>query len=256
VSRSTQRYQAHGKDDRTLRMRIRELARTYVRYGYRRIHTLLCREGWHVNHKRVHRIYCEEELGLRTKRKKKRPSHARVYLKQASYPNERWTMDFVTDRFDNGRYFRALTVLDMFTREALAVVPGLSLTGEKVVMCLERVRHMRGAPKSIQVDNGSEFYSKAMDSWAYRHGVQLEFTRPGRPTDNGHIESFNGRLRDECLNINVFHTVDDARHILEEWRVAYNETRPHRSLGDMPPSEFVKAMANNRGATCPKFSTA
>lgn len=165
-------------------------------------------------------------------------------------------MDFIADRFEDGKRFRVLTVLDMFTREALAIVPGISLTGEKVVLCLDRVRRMRGVPKSIQVDNGSEFYSKAMDAWAYRHGVQLEFIRPGRPTDNGHIESFNGRLRDECLNVSVFHTMDDARHVLEQWRVMYNETRPHRSLGGMSPSEFVRAANSSQGAPAPNSSIA
>jgi putative transposase len=223
-------------------MRIRELAKTYVRYGYKRIHTLLRRDGWLVNHKRVHRIYCEEELSLRAKRKKKRPSHGRVPLQVARRPNERWTMDFVADRLEDGRRFRALTVLDMYTRESLAIVPGISLTGERVVACLECVRRIRGGPKSIQVDNGSEFYSKAMDAWAHRHGIQLEFTRPGRPTDNGHIESFNGRLRDECLNVSLFHSIDEARHVLEQWRVMYNEFRPHRSLGGIPPSEYAKAI--------------
>jgi putative transposase len=256
LGRSTLRYEAHGRDDRALRMRIQELARTYVRYGYKRIHILLRREGWEVNHKRVHRIYREEELSLRVKRKKKRPSHGRAPLPAPSKPNERWTMDFIADRFEDGRRFRALTVLDLYTREALAIVPGMSLTGEKVVTCLERVRRMRGVPKSIRVDNGSEFYSKAMDAWAYRHAIQLEFIRPGRPMDNGHIESFNGKLRDECLNVNLFYTLDDARHILEQWRVMYNETRPHRSLGGMPPNDFARAATDNEGAATPKSSTA
>ena len=230
-------------------MRIKELARIYVRYGYRRVHMLLLREGWQVNHKRVYRIYCEEELSLRAKKKKKRPSHTRVPLKMPSGPNERWTMDFIADRFEDGRRFRTLTVLDMYTRESLAIVPGVSLTGEKVVGCLENLRKMRGTPKSIQVDNGSEFYSKAMDRWAYRHGVQVEFIRPGRPMDNGHIESFNGKLRDECLNVNLFYTLDEARRILDDWRVCYNEIRPHRSLGGMPPSEYARVAAEDRGAT-------
>ena len=157
-----------------------------------------------MNHKRVYRIYCEEELSIRSKKKKKRASHARVPLPMPVRINERWTMDFVSDRLEDGRRFRALTVLDLYTRESLAVIPGFSLTGEHVVVYLERIRKERGALRSIQVDNGSEFYSKAMDSWAYRHGIQLEFIRPGKPTDNGYIESFNGKLRDECLNVNLF----------------------------------------------------
>jgi putative transposase len=229
-------------------MRIKELARTYVRYGYRRIHILLLREGWQVNHKKIYRIYCEEELSLRAKKKKKRPSHIRVPLTAPTGPNERWTMDFIFDRLESGQRFRALTVLDMYTRESLAIVPGVSLTGEKVVGCLENLRKMRGAPKSIQVDNGSEFYSKAMDRWAYRHGIELEFIRPGRPMDNAHIESFNGKLRDECLNMSLFYTMEEARRILDDWRVSYNETRPHRSLGGMPPSEYARVVAETKGA--------
>ena len=256
LQRSTFRYRAHGGDDTALRMRIKELAKTYIRYGYKRIHTLLLREGWTVNHKRVYRIYCEEELSLRTKKKKKRVSHARVPLPRASGINERWTMDFVSDRLEDGRRFRALTVLDMYTRESLAIVPGFSLTGEHVVVYLERIRKVRGAPQSIQVDNGSEFYSKAMDAWAFRHGIQLEFIRPGKPTDNGHIESFNGKLRDECLNVNLFFTLGDARETLEAWRRTYNEIRPHRALGGMPPSEYAGALTENQGAPATILSSA
>jgi len=256
LQRSTFRYRSCGRDDTVLRMRIKELAKTYIRYGYKRIHTMLVREGFAVNHKRVYRIYCEEELGLRTKRKKKRVSHARVPLPTASTVNERWTMDFVADRLEDGRRFRALTVLDMYTRESLAIVPGFSLTGEHVVAYLERIRKERGAPRSIQVDNGSEFYSKAMDGWAYRHGIQIEFIRPGKPTDNGHIESFNGKLRDECLNLNLFFSLSDAQRTLEAWRRTYNEIRPHRSLGGIPPSEYAKAINENRGAPTPISSNA
>ena len=237
-------------------MRIKELAKTYVRYGYKRIQVLLLREGWTVNHKRVYRIYCDEQLSLRVKKRKKRPSHGRVPLAAPSRPNERWTMDFVADRFEDGKRFRALTVLDMYTRESLAIVPGVSLTGEKVVRCLDRLRKLRGAPKSVQVDNGSEFYSKAMDAWAHRYGVQLEFTRPGKPTDNGHIESFNGKLRDECLNVNLFYTMEDTRRILDDWRRMYNEIRPHRALGNVTPSEFAKAVNRNQEAPTPISSNA
>jgi len=254
--RSTLRYQAHGRDDRALRLRIKELAKTYVRYGYKRIHILLVREGWKVNHKRVYRIYCEEELGLRMRKKRKRASYARVPLSGPTTVNERWTMDFVADRLEDGRRFRTLTVLDMYTRESLVVVPGFSLTGGHVVAYLERVRKERGSPRSIQVDNGSEFYSKAMDAWAYRHGIQLEFIRPGKPTDNGHIESFNGKLRDECLNVNLFFNLGDARDKLEEWRRNYNEIRPHRALGGMPPNEYAKAATRNQERSTPIPSSA
>ncbi len=249
LSRSSYRYQAHPRDDRALRMRLKELSKTHVRYGYRRLHVLLAREGWYVNHKVVYRIYCEEALSLRTKERKKRGSHSRVTLPAPTRPNERWTMDFISDRLEDGRRFRALTVLDMHTRESLAIVPGISLTGQRVVATLERLRKQGGLPKSIQVDNGSEFYSQAMDSWAYRHGVQLEFIRPGRPIENAHIESFNGRLRDECLNVHLFFNRDDAHEKLEQWRVNYNNHRPHGALGGIPLREYVRKLQQEKGVS-------
>jgi putative transposase len=149
-------------------------------------------------------------------------------------------MDFVTDRLVEGRAFRVLTVVDQFSRECPLLEPDFSLSGEKVAACLERVGKERGLPKVITVDNGSEFYSKAMDAWAYRHGVQLEFIRPGKPTENGYIESFNGRLRDECLNVEVFFSLADVKEKLGRWRQDYNTERPHSSLGDRPPADYAQ----------------
>ena len=188
---------------------------------------------------------------MRTKKRKKRGSQARVPLPIPSRPNQGWTMDFIADRLEDGRRFRALTVLDLYTRECLAILPGLSLTGGRVASCLERIRQSRGGPESIQVDNGSEFYSRAMDAWAYRCGVQLQFIRPGRPVENAHIESFNGRLRDECLNIHLFFTMDDARAKLEQWRVNYNESRPHRALGWRSPGEYALAVITEKETSSP-----
>lgn len=236
---STYRYVAHRPDDTPLRMRLRELAQARPRFGHPRLFLLLRREGWKVNHKRTYRIYREEGLSVRTKKRRKRASHLRVVPDLPSAPNERWSMDFVVDRLDDGRRFRALTVVDVFTRECLAIEADFGLTGRKVAEVLDRLVLERGAPKIITVDNGSEFYSKEMDSWAYRQGVRLDFIRPGKPVENAFIESFNGRLRDECLNAEIFVTLPAARLRLHEWKRDYNECRPHSSLGGLPPSEYA-----------------
>jgi|TARA_B100001964_G_scaffold243026_1_gene319730 putative transposase len=240
-SRTSHRYQSTRTDDPVLRGRLRELAAARPRFGYRRLCVLLRREGWLVNQKRVYRIYREEGLEVRTKkRRRKRASHIRLLLPPAQRPNERWSMDFVTDRLENGRSFRVLTVVDQFSRECPVLEPGVSITGKAVARALERVSFARPLPRVITVDNGSEFYSQVMDSWAYRRGVQLEFIRPGKPVENAFIESFNGRLRDECLNANLFFSIDDARRKLEAWRLDYNTQRPHSSLDDRTPTEFAR----------------
>jgi putative transposase len=224
-----------------LRLRLRELAASRRRFGYRRLWVMLRREGWKVNHKRVYRLYREEGLAVHTKKRRKRPSHLRLVMPPADGPNERWSMDFVTDRLESGRQFRVLTVVDHFSRECPLLEAGISMTGKSVARALERLSFDHPLPKVITVDNGSEFFSRAMDSWAYRRGVQLEFIRPGKPTENAYIESFNGRLRDECLNGNLFFSIEDARRKLEIWRVDYNTVRPHSSLGDRSPSELLEA---------------
>ena len=202
---------------------------------------LLRREGWVVNQKRVYRIYREEGLEVRTKkRRRKRASHIRLVLPPAERPNERWSMDLVTDRLESGRPFRVLTVVDQFSRECPLLEPGVSMTGKAVAGALERLSFAGPLPRVITVDNGSEFYSQAIDSWAYRRGVQLEFIRPGKPVENAFIESFNGRLRDECLNAKLFFSIDDARRKLETWRLDYNTQRPHSSLNDRTPTEFAR----------------
>jgi putative transposase len=202
---------------------------------------MLRREGWEVNHKRVYRLYCEEDLAVRTRKRRKRPSHMRLVMPPAEGPNERWSMDFITDRLENGRQFRVLTVVDHFSRECPLLEAAMSMSGKAVAKALERLSFDHPLPKVITVDNGSEFFSQAMDSWAYRRGVQLEFIRPGRPVENTFIESFNGRLRDECLNDNLFFSIDDARRKLEAWRTDYNTVRPHSSLGDRSPRELLEA---------------
>lgn len=240
LPRATCRYRSQAKDDTALRMRIKDLAGVRVRYGYRRLHVLLLREGWRVNHKRVYRLYREMGLSLRLKRSKKRPSRVRGLLPAAQRPNEHWSMDFVSDSLYDGRRFRALTIVDNFSRVSPAIEVGASLTGKLVVAVLERLRASHGLPAVITVDQGSEFTSRALDEWAHRRGVKLDFTRRGKPTDNAYIESFNGKLRLECLNQNWFATMDDAKAKIEAWRLDYNRERPHSSLGNRTPESFAR----------------
>ncbi len=251
LNRATFRYRSCKDDQAPLRLRLRELAEVRRRYGYRRLTILLQREGWAVNHKRVYRLYMKEDLAVRTKKRKKRVSHLRVAPPPPTRPDERWCMDFVYDRLEDGRYFRALNVLDVFTRECLAIYPERKLSGTKVATILDRIAATRGSyPNEITVDNGTEFFSQAMDAWAHRKGVRLDFIRPGRPTENGFIESFNGKLRDECLNAELFSDLVDARRKLEAWRREYNEERPHSSIGNLTPVEFAATVrAETRKAT-------
>lgn len=239
-------------------MRLREVAASRVRFGYRRLTVLLRRDGWRVNAKRIYRLYTEDGLTVRTKHRTKAAGRARVPQTVATAPNQRWSMDFMSDRVADGRWFRILTVVDQFTRECLCLLADQSLTGEKVAQALEPVVAQRGAPRSITVDNGSEFASRSIDAWAYRHGIQLDFIRPGKPVENGFIESFNGRLRDECLNIEVFFTLDDVRETLARWQEDYNFTRPHSSLQDRTPATFVadwSAVAQNTNSSLELLET-
>ena len=223
-----------------MRIRLKELAANRPRFGYLRLQVLLRREGWKVNHKRVQRIYNELGLNLRRQRKKKRrPSHLRVPLPPPRGPNEQWSMDFVSDSLITGRRFRTLTVIDNFSRECPLLEPSFSLTGKRVVSALERLCATRGYPKAITVDNGSEFISAAVDDWAYRNGIHLDFISPGKPVENAYIESFNGRLRDECLNVFAFNSLTDAQEKLEAWRKDYNDVRPHSSIRNLSPSEYA-----------------
>lgn len=199
---------------------------------------MLRREGWRVNHKRIYRLYKMLGLQLSIRTKKKKVSHVRLSLPEATKPNEKWSMDFIHDRLENGRMFRILTVIDQFTKESLIIRAGISFTADKVIHCLEYLRKIRKLPKSITVDNGSEFFSRAMDRWAYFRNVQLDFINPGKPIENAFIESFNGRLRDECLNRHMFFTIPETQEILENWRVDYNLRRPHSALDFSTPSEF------------------
>ena len=239
IERMPLRYEHHRDPQEALRIRLRELAGSRVRYGYRRLTVLLKREGWEVNAKRIYRLYTEEGLIVRTKRRKERAQRQRVAQGSATRPNQRWSMDFVAQRLPDGRWIRVLTVVDQYTRECLCLHADNSLSGKKAAAALDAVVGQRGAPESITVDNGTEFASKAMDLWAYANGVHLDFIRPGKPVENGYIESFNGKLRDECLNVEVFFNLADARRKLDLWRRDYNHHRPHSALADRTPAEFA-----------------
>ena len=222
-------------------MRIREIANARPRFGSERIHVLLRREGWQINVKRVYRLYCLEGLQVRMRRRRrKRLSLHRGMPAPANGVNERWSMDFVHDQLANGLAFRVLTVIDNWSRESVLLEVGFRLTAQSVIDALNRVNKFRKLPTSITVDHGPEFTSLVMDEWAHVSRVNLAFTRPGKPTDNGLCESFNGRLRDECLNVHEFKTMEEAKRIIEAWRCDYNEQRPHSSLGNLTPNEFVK----------------
>lgn len=243
--RATCRYRRRRVEDPGLRERLRELAATRRRFGYRRLKILLKREGFAVNHKRVYRLYVEEKLGLRRKRGRRRmpTAAARVPLKLPVRPDQVWTMDFTQDAFASGRKFRTLNLMDGFTRYAPRIEVDTSLPGQRVVRVLEELKRRGRKPEAIVIDNGTEFTSQVMDQWAYENQVQLHFITPGRPMENGFIESFNGKFRDECLNENWFLDLADAREKIETWRCDYNQVRPHSALGYLTPAEFAQRSA-------------
>lgn len=248
-------YQPQKRDDAALRKRILELCEQRKRFGQFRIYVMLRREGFLVNHKRVARIYREEGLQVRRRRRKKMAAAVRVPLPAPDKANMRWSMDFVMDVVSGGRRIRVLAVVDDFTRECLAVEVDSSIGGARVARVLDRIIEFRGKPEGITVDNGPEFAGRALDSWAYRNKVRLEFIRPGKPVENAYIESFNGRLRDECLNGNEFISLREAQAVIESWREDYNDQRPHGSLGHLTPTEFALLEAKKLQTNCTQFLT-
>jgi putative transposase len=241
LSRTTCRYRSRRPGDEELRQKLRELAHHRPRFGYRRLGIFLRRDGYRINHKRLLRLYRAEGLALPRKRPKKRLWQRPKPLLPAVRPNERWSMDFVSDRLESGRRFRILTIVDDYTREWKAAVVDTSVGGVRVVRLLEELRETTGLPTAIVTDNGPEFTSRAFLSWAEQRGIDLRFIQPGKPTQNAFVESFNGKLRQECLDTHWFSTLDDARREIETWRVDYNDVRPHSSLDDRTPSEFAAA---------------
>jgi putative transposase len=225
---------------------MKELADKRKRFGCRRLHKLLKREKLVINKKRSERIYREEKLTIRVRRRKKGAAQTRIDIPKAERPNQLWAMDFLQDALHNGRRFRALPIIDTFTKECFWIEADTSIGGQRVTQVLSKISAIHGLPEQIVVDNGPEFISNALDAWAYERGIKLQFIRPGKPVDNCYMESFNGRFRDECLNENWFMSLDQVRKIIEDWRVDYNQARPHSSLGDLTPAEFKqKEMAKN-----------
>jgi putative transposase len=220
---------------------MRELALLRPRFGYERLHVLLRREGWPDGRNRVHRLYKLEGLQVRMRvRRRKRLSLHRGPTLVPERLGEFWAMDFVHDQLTSGRKYRVLTILDKWNRESIALPADFALTGQSVVEALQSVKLTRRLPVAISVDHGTEFTSKVLDEWCYQNGVRLDFIRPGKPVENGMIESFNGRLRDECLNVHEFESLGDVRATLKEWQDDYNHRRPHGSLGHLTPSEYAR----------------
>ncbi len=246
VNRRAVRYRSMRADvDTALRMRIKDIAATRIRYGQRRIYVLLRREGWHVNIKRVARIYRAEGLSLRMKTpRRRRAAAAREQLPILTASNQSWAMDFMHDVLADGSKIRLLTIVDMFSRESVALEVDYGFKSPQVVDVLRRAVARRGAPQRIHCDNGPEFVSLHLDQWAYWTKVKLAFSRPGRPSDNAFCESFNNRVRQELLNPNWFTSLDDARRQAAAWRIDYNTNHPHSSLGDLTPEEFAKHAEN------------
>ena len=244
--RSSLYYRSRRAERPELLEALRRHAAARPRFGYRRLHVMLRREGHVANHKAVYRLYRREGLAVRKRVRKRLASAPRRPLAPPTRPNERWSMDFVADALADGRVLRTLNIVDDLTRECLAIEVDTSLSGFRVARVLTRLCEKHGAPSSIVSDNGPEFTSKVLDAWAHARGVELHFIRPGHPIENAFVESFNGRFRDECLNQHWFISLDDARAKIEAWRIDYNEVRPHSSLGDRSPSEFKKSLSTSR----------
>jgi putative transposase len=246
--RSTTRYQSLRQDPAALVERLRELALARARWGYRMLGDLLREEGHIVNHKRLYRLYKAEGLALPRRRPRKAPRPRQPRLEEALRPNQRWSMDFVSDALAGGRRFRCLTIIDDGTRESPDLLVETSISGVRVTRVLDGLKQTRGLPDVIVMDNGPEFTSAAMHAWARRNGVRLHFIDPGKPTQNAYVESFNGKFRDTCLNAHWFVDLEDARRTIEAWRVDYNEVRPHSSLGRRPPAVYARMLEEKLSA--------
>jgi putative transposase len=235
----TYRYASTRPDDSALRAKLKELASQRRRFGYRRLGLLLARQGIKLNRKKLYRLYKEERLTVRKRGGRKRALGTRAPMALPQGRNLRWSLDFVTDTLASGRRFRILALVDDFTRECLGLVADTSLTGLRVVRELDRIAELRGYPCMLVSDNGTELTSNAILAWQQQHDVEWHYIAPGKPMQNGFVESFNGRLRDECLNEHLFTNLKEARQIIEEWRIDYNTARPHSSLNGLTPTEFA-----------------
>lgn len=244
TDRSSVRYRSCRPDDATIRARLRELSAERRRFGYRRLHVMLTREGIEMNQKKLRRLYAEEKLQVRKRGGRKRARGTRLPMTIPQGKNQRWSLDFVSDAMTDGRRFRILAVVDDFTRECLALVADTSLSGLRVARELDALIARRGKPLMIVSDNGTEFTSMAILRWAQGRDVEWHYIAPGKPTQNAFVESFNGRLRDELLNETLFTSLPHAREVLAAWRIDYNTLRPHSGLGNLPPAIYAKLSAS------------
>lgn len=243
LARSVAQYRPIPRNDGAATARLKELASANRRYGYKRLHALLRREGLVANHKRTYRLYRQEGLQVRTKKRRKLPRRDRVPIIIPAAPNERWSLDFVSDQLATCRRFRVLNIVDDHSKFCPGQIVDVSISGEKLAAFLDDIGEIRGLPKEIVLDNGPEGTSKAMFDWSERTGVRLRFIEPGKPVQNAFVESFNGRFRDECLNQNWFRSLRHAREEIDAWRIHYNTERPHSALGYQSPTEFLQARA-------------
>ena len=240
LSRTVLHYESKVQPENDqLQARLVELAGERRRFGYRRLHALVRREGVQVNHKRIYRLYSDAGLSVRRRKKRDGVAVERQALELPSSPNQVWSMDFVSDALANGRRIKVLTIVDDFSKEAIDLAVDFGISGHYVTRVLDQAARFRGYPKAIRTDQGPEFTGKALDQWAYQHGVQLKLIQAGKPTQNAFIESFNGRFRDECLNDHWFTSLPQARILITAWRRDYNQHRPHSSLDYLTPAEFA-----------------
>lgn len=253
MSASSLRYQPRPDRNAELRARILALAQRHRRYGVGMIHLKLRQAGERVNYKRVERLYGLEQLHIRRRRRKKIPVSERQPLMRPGAANEVWSMDFVFDRVASGRMIKCLVIVDDATHESVAIVPEYTIGGNHLTRILDGICSQRGTPAVIRTDNGPEFIGKAMLNWAHRQGVTLRLIEPGKPNQNAYVESFNGRLRDECLNEHWFVSLAQARAVIEAWRREYNDERPKKSLGGLTPAQYAKQLAA-RPLTMPEDS--
>jgi putative transposase len=255
ADRKSMRYRSCRDGDGDLRSRLRELAQQRRRFGYRRLHILLRRDGIAINRKKTQRLYREEELTVRRRRGRKRAVGARAPAPVLALPNQRWSLDFVHDQLATGRRFRVLNVVDDVTRECIGVVIDTSISGRRVVRELSEMVAVRGAPKTIVSDNGTELTSNAVLAWSGEAEIDWHYTAPGKPTQNGFVESFNGRMRDELLNETLFFTIGQARAIINRWVDDYNTERPHSSLGYATPAAYAAQLAKQRAGLTPPVAS-
>lgn len=244
LHRSSCRYRSRPDGNDDLRELLKALAAARPRWGQDRLHVLVRRQGYQVNHKRTERLYRELGLSLGLRKRRKRASGLRVATAVPQQPNERWSMDFVMDQLVTGQRLKCLTVVDDFSKESPGILAARSITGRTVAEFFDALAESRPLPEVIVCDNGPEFTSLTLDHWAHRHALRLSFIQPGKPQQNAFIESFNGKLREECLNEELFYDLADAQAKIEAWRVDYNQHRPHRSLGQRTPAEFIEDYEN------------